>query len=181
MKTPFTILMHVGFLAHLNPVAAVSMSWSPSDFPALPTGSEQPDRGSFELRVRREAAMDTALTVESDATDAGSAAPGKDFQAVSGTLVFAAGQTSKTVTVPILDEGLQEFPEKIGLRLFRASDGVTIETVTAIALLVDNEIPPTLDFDAPETFAPSHERYSRAEIGMAACANSLKSGRASGR
>jgi hypothetical protein len=42
------------------------------------------------------------------ATTAGSATVGSDYQAVSGTLTFAPGETSKTITVNVIGDRLPE-------------------------------------------------------------------------
>src|SRR5262249_512272 len=42
------------------------------------------------------------------ATQAFTATAGSDFTAVSGTLTFAPGETSKTVAVPVIDDAVQE-------------------------------------------------------------------------
>ena len=51
------------------------------------------------------------------ATADGTAKAGEDYTATSGTLVFVAGETSKTVRVPILDDGHDEGAETFLLRL----------------------------------------------------------------
>ena len=51
------------------------------------------------------------------ATADGTAKAGQDYTATSGTLVFVAGETSKTVRVPILDDGHDEGHETFLLRL----------------------------------------------------------------
>ena len=51
------------------------------------------------------------------ATADGTATAGEDYTATSGTLVFVAGETSKTVRVPILDDGHDEGAETFLLRL----------------------------------------------------------------
>ena len=51
------------------------------------------------------------------ATEDGTAAAGADYTAVSGTLVFAAGETAKTVSVPLLDDAIDEGRETMRLKL----------------------------------------------------------------
>ena len=51
------------------------------------------------------------------ATADGTATAGEDYTAVSGTLVFAAGETAKTVRVPLLDDAVDEGDETFLLRL----------------------------------------------------------------
>jgi hypothetical protein len=76
------------------------------------------------------------------------AAPGLDYQAVAGELSFAAGETSKTFAIPVIDDAVAEDPEAIGVAItwlpappgsFRTPrDG----NATAAIGLLDNEPPP---------------------------------------
>ena len=56
------------------------------------------------------------VTVEYGTAD-GSASAGADYTNTSGTLTFAAGETSKTVAVPVLDDELDEGSETLTLTL----------------------------------------------------------------
>ena len=53
----------------------------------------------------------------------GTAIAGQDFTGTSGTLTFAAGETGKTVTVPVLDDVHDEGSETMKLKLANASGG----------------------------------------------------------
>ena len=55
------------------------------------------------------------------ATSDGSATAGADYTAASGTLTFAAGETEKTVSVPVLDDSIDEGEETFTLRLSNAT------------------------------------------------------------
>ena len=55
------------------------------------------------------------------ATADGTAKAGEDYEAVSGTLTFAAGETEKTLQVPILDDDIDEGNEKFEMRLSNES------------------------------------------------------------
>ena len=59
------------------------------------------------------------------ATSDGSAAAGADYTATGGTLSFAAGETSKTVSVPVLDDAHDEGEETLTLTLSNAVRGVS--------------------------------------------------------
>ena len=58
----------------------------------------------------------TAVTVDYTTVD-GTAVAGSDYTATSGTLTFAAGETRKTVPVPVLDDDIDEGSETLTLRL----------------------------------------------------------------
>ena len=55
------------------------------------------------------------------ATADGTATAGEDYSSTSGTLTFAAGETSKTVSVPVLDDVVDEGEETFTLRLSNAT------------------------------------------------------------
>ncbi|MDE0052476.1 MAG: SwmB domain-containing protein [Rhodospirillales bacterium] len=57
------------------------------------------------------------------ATADGSATAGEDYTATSGTLTFAAGERTKTVNVPVLDDSNDEGEETFVLRLSNATGG----------------------------------------------------------
>ena len=55
------------------------------------------------------------------ATADGTATAGEDYTATSGTLTFAAGESSKTVSVTVLDDSIDEGEETFTLRLSNAT------------------------------------------------------------
>ena len=57
------------------------------------------------------------------ATSDGTATAGADYTSTSGTLSFAAGDTEKTVSVPVLDDAVDERQETFTLTLSNASGG----------------------------------------------------------
>ena len=64
----------------------------------------------------------SAETVSVDyATANGTAAAGDDYTATSGTLTFAAGETTKTIRVPIIDDAIDDDNETVTLMLSNAS------------------------------------------------------------
>jgi hypothetical protein len=72
--------------------------------------------GSAPITVKRTG--NTALPVSVQyATSNGTASAGSDYKATAGTLSFAAGETSKTFTIPILDDKLVEGNETVNLTL----------------------------------------------------------------
>ena len=67
-------------------------------------------------------AASAAVTVDYSTSD-GSARAASDYTATSGTLTFAAGTTEKTVSVPVLDDTIDEGSETFTLTLSNASGG----------------------------------------------------------
>ena len=82
-------------------------------------------------------AADRAVTVDYATAD-GSAKAGDDYRAVSGTLTFAVGETSKTVDVTVIDDILDEGRETFLLKLSNAR-GAHIEDGEATAAIVNSD------------------------------------------
>ncbi len=72
------------------------------------------------------------------ATQAGTASGGSDFYGTSRTLNFAAGETTRTAAVTIIDDGAPESNESFTVRLFSPS-GATIGASTAQVTITDND------------------------------------------
>ena len=91
---------------------------------------ETDDAVVFQVRLGR-AATGTVTVAYATADGAGSwagsgpARAGADYRATSGTLTFAAGETRKTVSVPILDDSMDEGMEYFLLR-FSNPQGATL-------------------------------------------------------
>ena len=89
---------------------------------------------TLDFRVTLDRARHLPVTVDY-ATRDGTARAGQDYTATRGTLTFAAGEKSKTVAVPVLDDALDEGDETLVLRLSNASeagiaDGEATGTIT---------------------------------------------------
>ena len=96
-------------------------------------GASAKVRGPARIRVAdarakegKDASLDFAVTLSRAAsgpvsvdyaTKDGTAAAGADYTAASGTLVFAPGETAKTVSVALLDDSIDEGKETFTLRL----------------------------------------------------------------
>lgn len=72
-------------------------------------------------------------------TAAGTARSGSDFTSVSGTLTFAPGETSKTVSVTVLGDAVDEADETVFLNLSRAKGGANIATARGTGTIVDDD------------------------------------------
>jgi hypothetical protein len=77
------------------------------------------------------------------ATAAGTATAGADFTPTSGTLAFAPGTTSLTVSVPVLGDVLDEADETFTVGLSSAS-GATIADGQGVATIRDDDATPSL-------------------------------------
>ena len=91
---------------------------------------------AFEVSLSNAAAG--TVTVDYATAD-GTAKAGADYTATSGRLTFAAGETSKTVNVPVLDDAVDEGEETFTLRLSNATG----------ARIADSEATGTIANDDP--------------------------------
>ena len=89
----------------------------------------------FAVSLSREA--HASVTVEYTTAD-GSATAGEDYTRTSGMLSFAAGETEKTVAVPVLDDAVDEGEETFTLRLSNAS-GAVIADGTATGTIENSD------------------------------------------
>lgn len=80
------------------------------------------------------------ITVNYTASD-DTATGGTDYTAVSGTLSYAAGDTIKTFTIPVSDDGFAEGSEIIDLELSNATNANLGTPSTATLAILDDDAP----------------------------------------
>jgi hypothetical protein len=97
--------------------------------------------GSITVTVQRTGGMANNVTVNY-ATSNGTAIAGQDYTATSGTLAFDGGQTSKTVTIPINNDGLPEPDETFNLILSDATGGATLGVPNTAVVTISDVGPP---------------------------------------
>ena len=88
-----------------------------------------------------------AVSVNYATTAGGTATPGSDYTTTSGTLNFANGETSKSFTVPILNDlpPVFEGNETVNLTLSNPTGGATLGIPsTAVLTIVDGETQPIM-------------------------------------
>jgi len=85
------------------------------------------------------------------ATVAGTAKPGSDYTSVSTNLTFAAGQTSKIITIPILADSTKELTETVSLVLFNPTPGASLGSPSLAMLSISDAPDPNA---VPVTGAP---------------------------
>ncbi|TWU58392.1 CHRD domain-containing protein [Rubripirellula reticaptiva] len=97
---------------------------------------------TFTFTVSRSDDVDASTSVDfavvgsgadpADAADFGGSLP-------SGTIIFAAGETSKTITIDVMGDNLIEQDETFTVTLSNATNPTTIATATAIATIQDDD------------------------------------------
>ena len=76
------------------------------------------------------------------ATSNGTAVAGEDYTATSGTLTFSPGETSKTVSVPVLDDAIDEGNETFVLTLSNPTGGAVLLDATATGTIENTDLMP---------------------------------------
>lgn len=105
------------------------------------------DEGFVSLSVVLDEAVAEEVTVAYELGDE-TAVGGEDYDIVNGTLVFAAGQKSKTFSVPILDDALDEAAETAVVRLVSPVKVALGSPSQVVLTITDNDEPPTVQFEA---------------------------------
>ena len=88
--------------------------------------------------VTRSGGSDGEVTVQYDTSD-GSAVAGEDYTAASGILTFADGETSKTITVDLTGDNVDEPDQGFLLTLSNVTGGAALADSVATATIVDDD------------------------------------------
>ena len=112
---------------------------------SAPTYTVNENGGSATITLTREGNTTGTSTVQF-ATSNGTATAPADYTAVTQTINFAAGETTKTITIPIISDGIGEPNETVNLTLSGAVDSVLEGTATAVLTIVDATV---VRFSAP--------------------------------
>jgi 6-phosphogluconolactonase (cycloisomerase 2 family) len=97
--------------------------------------------GVARLTIRRGGGLASGVTV-AYATADGTAVAGSDYTATSGIVSFGAGEFSKEISIPILDDGAVEPDETFSLSLSAPTGGAHLGThATAVITIHDDDAP----------------------------------------
>ncbi len=121
----------------VNPSARVSPETNPHAASLSVADATAEEGARLEFRVTLSRAADRRVSV-SYHTEDGIATAGSDYEAVSGTLIFAAGETAETVTVATLDDVVDDDGETLTLRLSGYS-GAYLEDSEATGTIHNND------------------------------------------
>ena len=100
------------------------------------------DAGTAAFVVSLSGANNWPVTVDYRTFD-GTAESGTDYEPTSGTLTFNPGNSSKTFSVPIIDDSLEESSETIIAELSRPTNAVLSTQSEATAIILDDETLPS--------------------------------------
>ena len=107
------------------------------------------------ITVMRTGAHDTTATIDyatlsgGTATGGATCTSGTDYQTTSGTLNFAANETSKTFNVPICDDVIYEGNETVNLQLSNVTgSGASLgSSSSAVLTITENDAQPSISID----------------------------------
>jgi hypothetical protein len=125
---------------------------------ASPTFSITEAAGSAVITVSRTGGTAGGVTVDYEATDQPCGAPpcpgkaqgGFDYQAVSGTLTFGVGETTKTVLIPVTNDSQVNANRTFLVNLSNVQGGATLATPSsALVTIMDDDQGGVLQFSAP--------------------------------
>ncbi len=135
----FSLVLSGATGATLERASAIGTIADNDAMPGLSVADVAVSEGDGMARFAVSLSAPSALPVTvSYATVDGSAQAGSDYTAVSGSLSFAAGETERTVEVPVLDDLLHEATEGFSLVLSDAS-GATLVRASAIGTISDDD------------------------------------------
>ncbi|MCY3667679.1 MAG: putative Ig domain-containing protein [Gemmatimonadetes bacterium] len=112
------------------------------------TASEGDGTMNFAVTLTSASGLPAEVTYETSVEDANTAAQA-DFVATEGTLTIAAGATTGTISVPIIDDTADEPDEETFTLTLSEPDNATLaaETITAQGTINDNDNPPLVNVD----------------------------------
>ena len=93
------------------------------------------DAGNVIISVARVDGATGIVTVDY-ATSNGTASAGSDYTSTSGTLTFNQGETSKTISIPIVNDGVFEADETVNITLSNPTGGATLGTPVTATLTI---------------------------------------------
>ena len=109
------------------------------------SASEATTSASFTVRLS--SAHTKSVTVRYSLKSGGTATSGVDFTLPSGTLTFAPGEVTKTITFTVVNDTLDENDETFSIALSAPSNATLGTASVATYTIVDNDVSPSAKFD----------------------------------
>lgn len=95
-------------------------------------------QGTITITVTRTGGSNVPVSVNY-ATSNGTATAGSDYTSTSGTLTFGVGETTKTFTIPIINDTAIESPETVTLTLSNPTNGATLGNPSTATLTINSD------------------------------------------
>ena len=108
-------------------------SFAISDAAAVPEG------GTLVYTVTRSGTANANYTVAFTTYGGGTATMDNDYPRTAGDLVFLPGETTKTISVPTVDDTVDEANETVLVKLASVSGGATITTAFGSGTINNND------------------------------------------
>ncbi len=139
-------------------IGAFEASYAPGSLQFSAPVYSTDERSAGTITVTRSGGSDGVVTVDlttSDGPAPTGAIAGVDYQAITSTVTFGDGDvTPKTISIPIVNDVLDDEDETVALTLSNAAGGATLGTPgTALLTIVDDDDPGSLQFDIPSSSA----------------------------
>ena len=151
----FTVMLSTvdnGFISTTSGTATGTITDN-DDLPTLAFGStaveanegSNADPGSMSFTVTLTPASGREVWVDYGITASGTATAGEDYTAISGTLTFALGEISKSLTVQVIGDATDEVDETFSVRLEGAQNGnISPSAGTAVGTIRNDDTEPGL-------------------------------------
>ncbi len=140
-------------------IAVAACGNKEDDGGGLPNISAEPvsitegnDATTLEFVLELSVAAKKVVSVEY-VTFSKSAKAGLDFEAATGSVVFAAGETEKKIPITILTDTWKEKDESFELRLYDAVNGVLASTAINATILNDDVTENDAGYTTPDNYA----------------------------
>ena len=131
-------VLAVLFFTSATPAAVPVIEWSASGYAVAENA------GTLTVRATRGGDLSGTSAVAFASTN-GTAADGVDFTGVSGTLLFAPGESNRTVNIPLLDNASAQAVRVFSLRLAAFTNAVPGLQSNATVTILDDETSAVLD------------------------------------
>ena len=114
--------------------------------------------GTVEVTILRTEGSDGVVTVDYRTVDAAATSP-DDYAATSGTVTFADGETSQTVSIPIVDDDLAEGIEDFSFTIDNVTGGATLlaPRTARVEITSDDLVPGALTYNGNQYILTSEE------------------------
>ena len=131
------------------------------------TVNKNANNGGAVITILRNNSAIGPASVDFATTGSGTATPGVDYTPISGTILFADGQISNTIAIPVINNGLVEGARTVGMALSNPTNTIIGSPSTGVLTIIDNSI-------AAGQLTFSATNYSVAETGTSASITVLR-------